>query len=726
MKKIVLSIGGMTCSACSSGLEKYLTKKEGIKKATVNLVLSIASIEYEGLNKKEIERFIKEAGFISLGEFKKIEDKESQSSDKTKLILLGGLIILLMYSSMHHLLFLPQIPYINRNHPVLLSTIMFSITLLFLIYGRDILKSGIKNLIHRMPNMDTLVMLSVLTSFFYSLEGYLKLLNGTHINLENLYFESTCMILYFIKLGRFIEHKSQDKTKEAIKKLVQITPQQAILKLKNQEKNVPIDEVKINDLLLARAGDKIAVDGEVVKGKTYVDESFITGESLPVLKKEKSPVIAGSIIYDGYIEYKAKKIGRDSTISHIVELVVEATNSKNKIAKLADKLSGYFVPTILFLALALFLIQLLIGYPFEEALINMVTMLVVACPCALGLAVPLVVVVSNGHCAEKGLFVRNSETLEKAKEIDTVVFDKTGTLTYGKLKRFKTFNYSNKTEEELLNLVANIEYYSNHPIATAFKITKKVEVKDIQTLTGIGIVGKIDQKKIYLGNEKLLKKLNLAPNENKDYEFLVEKGCSILYVVEEKQILGLIGVRDVIRPHIKKTIQAFKENKIEVIMLTGDNERTAKQIANEVGITNVIANVLPNEKSQQIDQLIKEGKKVLMVGDGINDAPALVKATIGVSINDGTDVAMDASSVILMNNNLSNLLDLIKISKRSYKIIKQNLFWAFFYNLCMLPIASGFFKKYGLMMTPMFGSLAMTLSSLTVVFNSLKLERRKK
>lgn len=280
--------------------------------------------------------------------------------------------------------------------------------------------------------------------------------------------------------------------------------------------------------------------------------------------------------------------------------MVEATNSKNKIAKLADKLSGYFVPTILFLALALFLIQLLIGYPFEEALINMVTMLVVACPCALGLAVPLVVVVNNGHCAEKGLFVRNSETLEKAKEIDTIVFDKTGTLTYGKLKRFKTFNYSNKTEEELLNLVANIEYYSNHPIATAFKITKKVEVKDIQTLTGIGIVGKINQKKIYLGNEKLLKKLNLAPNENKDYEFLVEKGCSILYVVEEKQILGLIGVRDVIRPHIKKTIQAFKENKIEVIMLTGDNEKTAKQIANEVGITNVIANVLPNEKVSKL------------------------------------------------------------------------------------------------------------------------------
>lgn len=726
MKKIVLSIGGMTCSACSSGLEKYLNKKEGIKNASVNLILSIATIEYEGLNKKEIEHYIKEAGFISLGEFKKIEDKETTKSEKRKLIFLGVLIVFLFYVSMSHRLSLPQIPYINPEHLIPLSTTLLLITLIFLIVERDILKSGIKNLLHKMPNMDTLVTLSVLTSFLYSLYGYLQIMNGNVNNLENLYFESTCMVLYFISLGRYIENKSKDRTKDAIKKLVQITPQNAILKIENQEKSVSIDEVKINDVLIARAGDKIAVDGKVVKGKTHVDESFITGESLPVLKKEKSQVIAGSTVYEGYIEYQAQKIGRDSTISHIVELVVEATNSKNKIAKLADKLSGYFVPFILFLALFIFIIQWCISYPFTEAFGHLVTILVVACPCALGLAVPLVVVVSNGQCAKKGLFLRNSEILEKAREIDTVVFDKTGTLTYGKLKRFKTYNYSNKTEEELINLVANIEHFSNHPIATAFKITKKLEVKDVQTLNGMGITGKINQKKIYIGNEKLLKKLNLTSKENKDYEFLLEKGCSILYVIEEKQILGLIGVRDILRPNINHTIEAFKKNKIEVIMLTGDNERTAHQIAKEVGITNVIANVLPKEKSEKIDQLIQEGKKVLMVGDGINDAPALIKATIGVSINDGTDVAMDASSVILMNNDINNLLDLIKISKRSYQVIKQNLFWAFFYNLCMLPIASGFFKNYGLMMTPMFGSLAMTLSSLTVVLNSLKLERRKK
>lgn len=726
MKKIVLKIDGMTCSACSSGLEKCLNRCEKIISANVNLVLSIATIEYEDLSKKEIETLISEAGFKSLGEFKGIEDIESEKKDKGRLIFLGILILFIMYISMGHMINLPSIPLMNHHHPIYLSTVLLLFTIVFLLYGYDILKSGIKNLIHKMPNMDTLVMFSVIVSFLYSFYGYINILFENFGYMESLYFESTCMVIYFIKLGRYIEDISKDKTKDAIKKLVQITPQSAILKVDGEEKKISIDEVKKDDILVCKSVEKIAVDGIVTEGKTYVDESFITGESKPVLKEKGANVIAGSISYDGYIEYQAKKIGRESTISEIVKLVVEATNTKNKIQKLADKISGYFVPAILFLAILTLIVQLFIGLSIEKSLIHMVTILVVACPCALGLAVPLVVVVCNGLCAKKGLFLRNGEVLEKAKDIDTIVFDKTGTLTYGKLNVFKIFNYSKYKENELLNIVSNLEKNSKHPISTAFTIEKKLEVTDFQTLNGLGIYGKIKNKEYYLGNDKILSKLKLKNKYQKDYNFLVENKSSVIYVIENKKVIGLIGVRDIIRNDMKEVIRQFQHKNIEVVMLTGDNEITANMIADELAIKQVIANVLPKTKAKHIKDLVERKKKVIMVGDGINDAPALVNATIGVSINDGTDVAMDSADVILMNNDIKNILDLIEISKHSYKVIKQNLFWAFIYNLCMIPIAMGLFENLGVQMNPMFGSIAMILSSLTVVLNSLRFGRVKK
>lgn len=720
MKKLVLKIDGMTCSACSSGLEKYLNKQVGIKSCNVNLVLAIATIEYENLTKKQIENYIKEAGFKSLGEFKGIDDLETGKSDKNKLIILGILILFIMYISMSEMLNLPSIPFINHNYPLIFTTTMLFVTLIFLWYGFDILKSGIKNLLHKMPNMDTLVMFSVLFSFLYSFYGYINIILFDSQQFTSLYFESTCMVIYFIKLGRFIENISKDKTKNAIKNLVQITPKNAILKRDGKEEKVTIDKIVINDILISRSYDKIAVDGEVVEGRIYVDESFITGESNPVLKEKGSKVIAGSICYDGYIEYKALKIGKESTISEIVKLVVEATNTKSKIQKLADKISGYFVPFIILVAILTFIIQLLIGVSFEKSLIHMVTILVVACPCALGLAVPLVVVVSNGLCAKKGLFLRNSDVLEKAKNIDTVVFDKTGTLTYGKLNIFKVYNYSNLPDEKLLDIVSNLEKHSSHPISRAFNLKKKFTVTDFKTLDGMGIYGKINNKDYYLGNEKIILNLKIKNNYKKDYNFLIKNACSIIYIIENRKIIGLIGVRDVIRSDIKDIINKFYNNRINVIMLTGDNDITAKVIASELGIKKVIANVLPNMKANYVKKLVDSGRKVIMVGDGINDAPALATATIGVSVNDGTDVAMDSSDVILMNNDMNNILDLIVISKKAYKVIKQNLFWAFFYNLCMLPIAMGLLEKFGISMTPMFGSIAMIFSSLTVVFNSLR------
>lgn len=725
MKKIVLRIGGMTCSACSSGLEKYLSRQEGVSSASVNLVLSLATIEYENLSKKDLERFVKEAGFQSLGEFKGVEDLESKKEDKTKYIVLGILILIMMYLGMGEMLGLPTIPFLNMDYPVLLSSVLLLITIVYLIFGFDILKSGFTNLIHRMPNMDTLVLFSVFFSLAYSLFGYVQIILGNLSYMHHLYFESAAMVLYFVKLGRYIESFSKDQTKSAIRKLVQITPSKAIVKDGEKLREVTIDEVSTGDTLVCRAGDKVAVDGTVTSGKTYVDESFITGESAPVLKTSGSKVIAGSICYDGYIEYSAEKIGKESTISEIVTMVVDATNTKSKVQKMADRISGYFVPIILAIAIVTFILSYLLGCSFLVSFTHFVTVLVVACPCALGLAVPLVVVVSNGLCAEKGLFLRNGEVLERAKTIDTIVLDKTGTLTQGKLRVYEFQNDSNLTDAEFLNVVANLESFSSHPIHTAFDVTKKLDVSHFEELSGMGILAKINDDEYYLGNHKILTRLKLKNRYQTKEDDYSKAGCSIIYVVQNKKLIGIIGVKDTVREESKEAIREFKRRGIDVVMLTGDHEGVANQIAKEVGIRHVISDVLPKEKASYIEKLKQDGKHVIMVGDGINDAPALVASSIGISINQGTDVAMDSADVILMNNNLSNIIDFIDISKRSYHIIWQNLFWAFFYNALMIPIAAGLLSPLGITMNPMVASIAMTISSLTVVMNSLRLRRWK-
>ena len=725
MKKIVLRIGGMTCSACSSGLEKYLSRQEGVSSASVNLVLSLATIEYENLSKKDLERFVKEAGFQSLGEFKGVEDLESKKEDKTKYIVLGILILIMMYLGMGEMLGLPTIPFLNMDYPVLLSSVLLLITIVYLIFGFDILKSGFTNLIHRMPNMDTLVLFSVFFSLAYSLFGYVQIILGNLSYMHHLYFESAAMVLYFVKLGRYIESFSKDQTKTAIRKLVQITPSKAIVKDGEKLTEVTIDEVSTGDTLVCRAGDKVAVDGTVTSGKTYVDESFITGESAPVLKTSGSKVIAGSICYDGYIEYSAEKIGKESTISEIVTMVVDATNTKSKVQKMADRISGYFVPIILAIAIVTFILSYLLGCSFSVSFTHFVTVLVVACPCALGLAVPLVVVVSNGLCAEKGLFLRNGEVLERAKTIDTIVLDKTGTLTQGKLRVYEFQNDSNLSDAEFLNVVANLESFSSHPIHTAFDVTKKLDVSHFEELSGMGILAKINDDEYYLGNHKILTRLKLKNRYQTKEDDYSKAGCSIIYVVQNKKLIGIIGVKDTVREESKEAIREFMRRGIDVVMLTGDHEGVANQIAKEVGIRHVISDVLPKEKASYIEKLKQDGNRVIMVGDGINDAPALVASSIGISINQGTDVAMDSADVILMNNNLSNIIDFIDISKQSYHIIWQNLFWAFFYNALMIPIAAGLLSPLGITMNPMVASIAMTISSLTVVMNSLRLRRWK-
>ena len=734
MKKIILSIDGMTCSACSNGLEKYLLKQDGIINASVNLVMSNALIEYDEskLNQKNIEEFVKKAGFKSLGLYTDIKTKNNAKNNKILFIIFLILAIVLMYVSMGHMVGLPTFEFLNMHtHPISYALALLILTIPFIIYGFDIIKSGFKNLIHRAPNMDTLVAIGVLSSLLYSIYNMYMLIRGDSSYVEHLYFESAAIVIFFIKLGRYIDGVSKDKTKEAIQKLVQITPKDATIKVEGKEKRVTIDEINKGDIVISKPGERISVDGEIIVGKTHLDESFITGESKPIVRTIGDKVIAGSINYDGYIEYKAERIGRDSTISEIVKLVIEATNTKAPIAKIADKVSGYFVPAVIVIAFITFLVYLILGLGFASAINTFVTILVVACPCSLGLATPLAIVISEGVCATNGILVKKSETLENASKINTIVFDKTGTLTYGTLKIAEILNYSNLSNNELIQLAGSLEAKSTHPISKAFieyLETNKIELLDVEKfedISGYGITGIINDNTILVGNSKLLDRNNIENNYKEQEGILAEKGNSIIYIVKNSEILGIIGVNDIIRENAKEIVSTLKHTDIDVIMLTGDNEKTAKSIADILEIKNVIANVTPSEKTKIIKDLKEEGKIVMMCGDGINDSPALALSDIGVSVNSGTDIARDSSDVILTKNDLSSIINLINISKKTIKNIKQNLFWAFFYNTLMIPIAMGVLSPFGIAINPMIASLAMVLSSFTVILNALRLKRIK-
>lgn len=731
MKKIILKIEGMTCSACSSSLEKYLLKQEGIDDALVNLVMSSASITYEdNITIEDLNRFVSEAGFKSLGLYNENEDKDN---NKTKYFIVNGILALLvLYISMSHMIHLPVIPFLHMiNYPVNYSVCLFIFSLYFIYFGRYIIISGIKNIKYKSPNMDTLVTLGVVSSFIFSTFNMIMILKGNNEYVENLYFESVCIILYLIKFGRYIDGISKEKTKDTIKGLVTITPNKAILFINNKEKKVSIDEVKKGDILIVKPGNRFAVDGVIVKGSTHVDESFISGESIPIKKSINDKVVAGSINLDGEVLYKAENIGRDSTISEIVRLVVEATNTKAPIARIADKVSGIFVPVVIFIALLTLIIHLILGASFNESIVYFVTVLVCACPCALGLATPLAIVVSEGLCAKNGILVKKSEILENVNKIDVIVFDKTGTLTYGNLRISKIINKSNYSDNDLIEIVSSLENKTAHPIASSFKEysktnnLKSLDVDDFKNIAGIGLSGTINDKSYLIGNNKLFDKYKINNNMLREEKKLSLDGNSIVYVIEDKKVIGLIGVKDIIRDNAKDVINKLKNIDKRIIMLTGDNEITADIIAKSIGIKEVIANVSPKDKSNKIKELKNKGFKVMMVGDGINDAPSLSLADIGVSLNSAIDIAVDSADVILMRNDLNSIYNLFDIGKRTLGNIKENLFWAFFYNACMIPISCGLFKFINITMNPMIAGLAMTLSSFTVIINALRLKRWK-
>ena len=733
MKKVLLKIGGMSCSACSTGLEKFLKKQEGIKNAVVNLIMNNASIEYdsEKLSIEDIEKIIEKAGFESLGIDNLEKEEKKKSNEKYKIMGITIISLLILYISMSHMVGLPVIQFLSMvKYPINYAITLLILTIIVLLMGKEILRNGIKNLIHRTPNMDTLVTIGVVSSFLYSIWGTIMILKGKVEYVDRLYYESAAIVIFFIKIGKHIENRNKDKTKEALQELMVITPNNATIIKDGHETVVTIDEIQKGDIVICKPGEKIAVDGTITEGTTHINESFITGESTPVRREKGSKVIAGSINYEGTIKYKAEKIGKESTVSEIVRLVVEATNTKAPIAKVADKISGYFVPTIIAISILSFIVWFLITKDFTFSINIFVTILVVACPCSLGLATPLAIVTASGICSKKGILVKTSESLENAHKVKTIVFDKTGTLTKGKLSISKIYNYSNLDENKLLEIIASIENKSEHPIAKAIVIEAKernIPIKDttdFKAIPGYGVYAKYEKDEYLIGNKKLMEDNNIKINNEQDEEKLTDDANSILFVAKNNKLIALIGVKDTLKENVEQVIKELKSKNINIVMLTGDNEKTAKSIAEKIGIDTVIANVKPKEKAEHIKRL-KEKGIVMMCGDGINDSVSLVTADIGVSVSSGTDIAMDSSNVVLMNDNLEKINDLIYISKRTIRNVKENLFWAFFYNICMIPIAMGVLEPFGIAMNPMVAAFAMTISSLTVVLNALRLRNIK-
>lgn len=733
MQKTVLRIGGMSCSACSGGLEKYLNRQSGIIAANVNLVMASASIEYDEnvIDLNRLAEFISEAGFECIGEYSKTEDRSVKSSKKV-FIIYTLLAFLVIYISMGHMIGIPVPHFIHmEKSPFAFYSASFILSLMFMVYGLDIVKSGIKNIIHLTPNMDTLVTVGIFSALIYSISVSLSYMINLTDTPPAVYFESVCIVVYFVKLGKYIDRSSKAKTKSAIASLVQITPSYAHIRRDENVIRVPLDEVSVNDTVVCHPGEKVAVDGVITIGSAHIDEAFITGESKAVLKKQGDAVLAGSLNTNGYIEYTAKRVGKSSTVSEIVRLVLEASATKAPIAKMADKICLYFVPSVIVISVISFIVHLIAGMGVSSAVSSFITVLVVACPCALGLATPLATVISEGELAKDGIIIKKSEILESASKINTVVFDKTGTLTYGKMK-ISDVVFFDSGEDEIMPLVCGLERASSHPISGAFADYEEKNciipcpVSDFKLIDGAGISGRFGNETLYLVNGSYLSALNIENTAyDKELDFS-KKGYSIVYAASQGKIQALFGISDIPRTDTAAEITRLGEKGVECIMLTGDNENAARVIGSKVGIDKIIANVMPKGKADIIRSLKDEGRLTAMVGDGINDAVALSSADISISISGSSDIALDCADVILTHPSISGIDLLIERSRKTLRIIKENLFFAFLYNSLMIPIAAGMLISLGVSINPMIAAFAMVMSSLCVSLNSLRLFKRRR
>lgn len=740
--EVLVHVSGMACASCANTVEKSVKKLPGVKDAAVNLVSARAKVVYDpsvtGIS--EIKNVIEKSGFgVSKVEQGKVSENEAERAKKetaslrTKLIVSAAFSIPLFYIAMGHMLGLP-IPGViaPHMHPLNYALIQLALVIPVIITGRRFYTVGFGRLIRREPNMDSLVAIGTGAAFVYGIYAIIMILNGNGEYADNLYFESAGMIITLILLGRYLETLAKGRTSETIKKLMGLAPKTATIIKDGRELVVPIEEVKVGDIILVKPGEKIPVDGEVIDGRTSVDESILTGESIPVEKNIGSQVICASINQNGTIRFKATKVGEDTTLSQIVMLVEGAQSSKAPIARMADVISGYFVPVVIVIALLTGAAWYISGKSAAFSLTVFISVLVIACPCALGLATPTAIMVGTGKGAEYGVLIKSGEALETAHQINTVVFDKTGTITEGKPVVTDIISTGGLNETELLRLAASAEKGSEHPLGEAI-VGKAVEInldlfnsESFEAIPGQGIIARIQGKDVLLGNSKLMNDRNIDIQSREEPPRLAAEGKTAMFIASEGRLEGIIAVADVIKPGSKKAVEQLRKMGIEPVMLTGDNIQTAQVIAKQAGISRINAEVLPGDKANEIKTLQKEGLKVAMVGDGINDAPALAQADIGIAIGSGTDVAMESADIVLMKSELTDVPVAIQLSKRTIRNIKQNLFWAFAYNVLGIPIAAGLLYLFGgPLLNPMIAAGAMSFSSISVVSNALRLKRFK-
>ena len=641
----------------------------------------------------------------------------------------------LLYLSMGHMVGLPLPGFLHPStSPIAFVTAQLVLTLPVLYFGRSFYLNGFKMLFKGHPNMDSLVALGTSAAFIYSLVGTFAVYQGQVEFAMHLYYESAAVILTLITLGKTFEAISKGKTSEAIKELLALAPKKAVVLKDSKEKLVDIAQVAVGDVILVKPGERIPVDGVITEGRSTVDESMLTGESMPVEKQVGDTVIGASINKTGSFQFKATKVGEDTTLSQIVQLVEEAQGTKAPIAKLADQVSAIFVPVVMSLAILAGLAWLIFGHSgLVFALTIMISVLVIACPCALGLATPTAIMVGTGKGAQLGVLFKNGEALETAQEIQTIVLDKTGTITKGQPEVRDIQTFANFTTEEMLYLAASVEKRSEHPLAQAIlQAAKEAQITlgqafDVHTVTGQGIQAKVDEKQVLLGNEKLMQSFDIEIEAvQAQVAQLSSQGNTVMYVASQGELIGLIAVSDPVKTSSPQAIQALQKMGLEVVMLTGDNEQTAQAIAKQAGITQVISQVLPDQKSQVIQELQAQGKKVAMVGDGINDAPALAQANVGIAIGTGTDIAIESADIVLMRGDLNGVVSALRLSKATMRNIKENLFWAFAYNVLGIPVAMGVLHLFGgPLLNPMLAGAAMSFSSVSVLLNALRLKRFK-
>ena len=741
MKKETYNVTGMSCAACSTSIEKTLNKIDGIK-ASVNLATEKVNVEFDE-NKYDFEKIkevVENIGY-DINQDKTINKEElyeeSISKLQKKLLISAIFSIPLLYVAMGHMmnLWLPAIINPHHGNDLNFAFAQIVLTVPILWAGRDFFVKGYKNLIHKVPSMDSLIAIGVTAAVAYGLFATYKIFQGYKEFAMDLYFESAGVIITLILLGKLLEAKTKGQTSSAIKKLIGLQPKTAIIIDTNgNEKSIAIDMLKIGDTIIVKPGEKIPVDGAVTQGFTSIDEAMLTGESIPVEKTIGSKVFGGSINKNGTIEFKATQVGENTILSQIIKIVEEAQGSKAPISRMADIISGYFVPIVIVIAIVTGVAWYISGSGLIGSLTFFISVLVIACPCALGLATPTAIMVGTGKGAENGILIKSGEALELAHKIDTIVFDKTGTITKGEpiVTDFIVYDsFDNTNKNELLRLISSAEKKSEHPLSDAivkYAKDEKILFSDnvtFQSMPGYGIKATVDGIQMFIGNQKLMnsKDVDMAIALEK-YEELSNEGKTVMFIAISDKLCGIIAVSDTLKETSKTGINQLHKMGIKVIMLTGDNEKTANYIAKQVGIDEVIAEILPFQKAGTIKKLQEEGKFVAMVGDGINDSPALAKANVGIAMGNGTDIAIESADIILMKNDIRAVAKAIELSRVTIRNIKQNLFWAFIYNVIGIPFAAGIFYALfnGPKLNPMLAAFAMSFSSVSVLLNSLRLK----